>query len=65
MTVVFAKKKKKNVFWISQSKTYFKQIQTILHDFLRTCEYFTRPLWRVCDQPIEAFVIVLSVTRIL
>ena len=25
----------------------------------------TRPLWRVCNQPIEAFVIVSRVTRIL
>ena len=39
MTVVFAKK---HVFWISPSKTQtsFTQIQTIPHDFLRTCEYF-------------------------
>ena len=39
MTVVFVKK---HVFWISPSKTLtsFQQIQTILHDFSRICEYF-------------------------
>ena len=32
----------KKMFWISPSKTWtsFQQIQTILHDFLQTCEYF-------------------------
>ena len=40
MTFVFATKNQ--VFWISPSKTQtsFQQNQTILNDFLRTCEYF-------------------------
>ena len=45
MTVVFAKKQVSGFRRATHKLTSFKQIQTILHDFLRTCEPVCR-VWQ-------------------
>ena len=67
----FRRAKRKHLF--SKSKPYsttsYEHVSILtLGNFLSFTERIfiqTRRLWRVCNQPIEAFVIVSRVTRIL